>query len=195
MADRPTSDLETPPARLFLGVEIPDDAKRAIAAAIEPLREVFPRVRWLPAANWHVTLKFLGPTLSPLVPWIEQTVGGLAIEHAPARVSVRGIGAFPGMGRARVVWAGVDDPTDAMTLLASGLDAALATEFRADMRAFTPHVTVARPEPPIRLADAIAEAGTLSTVPFLIDRVVLFRSHLRRPAPRYEAIAAFPLGG
>ena len=30
---------------------------------------------------------------------------------------------------------------------------------------------------------------------FQVDRIVLFRSHLRRPAPRYEPIATFALGG
>ena len=31
--------------------------------------------------------------------------------------------------------------------------------------------------------------------PFEIDRIVLFRSHLRRPAPVYEPIGVFPLAG
>jgi RNA 2',3'-cyclic 3'-phosphodiesterase len=188
------SEAEAPSVRLFLGVEIPENAKRAIAAAIEPLCAALPRVRWLPAENWHVTVKFLGPTPPRLVPWVEETVGQVAAGHAAARVSLDGIGAFPSTGRARVVWAGVEDPMGALAQLAAGLDAALAAEFRVDMRAFTPHITVARPEPPIRLAEATGEAATLSTEPFSIDRLVLFRSHLRRPAPRYEPLSAFPLG-
>jgi len=30
---------------------------------------------------------------------------------------------------------------------------------------------------------------------FRVEEIVLFRSHLRRPAPRYEPIAAFALAG
>ena len=29
--------------------------------------------------------------------------------------------------------------------------------------------------------------------PFQVDRIVLFRSHLRRPAPVYEPVETFPL--
>lgn len=195
MPDDRMSDPEVGSERLFLAVEIPTEAKSAIVAAIEPLREAFPSARWLPAENWHVTLKFLGPTPETLVTWIERTVREVTGGHAPALASVRNLGAFPSTGRARVVWAGIDDPTGALTRLAAGLAASLAVEFRVDVRAFTPHVTVARPEPPIRLTEAIAEAPTLSTEAFPIDRVVLFRSHLGRPAPRYEPLATFPLTG
>lgn len=195
MASDRASEAQVPSVRLFLGVEIPEGAKEAIAAAIEPLREALPRVRWLPAENWHITVKFLGATPPRLVPWVEETVWRVAAGHAAARVSLGGIGAFPSTARARVVWAGVEDPMGALAQLAAGLDVALAAEFRVDMRAFTPHITVARPEPPIRLAAATGGAPTLSTEPFSVDRVVLFRSHLRRPAPRYEPLRAFALRG
>ena len=67
------------------------------------------------------------------------------------------------------------------------------TTFRPETRAFTPHLTVARSDPPLELPAAFV-ATPVRPVRFRIDRVVVFRSHLRRPAPRYEPLASFPLG-
>jgi 2'-5' RNA ligase len=78
--------------------------------------------------------------------------------------------------------------------LAGALDDALEAEFEPERRAFRPHLTVARSDPPIPLPASFAETDLASDA-FPIDRVVLFRSHLRRPAPRYEPLAEFPLSG
>lgn len=193
MARDRASRPEAPPLRLFVAVDVPEDAKRAVARAIEPWRAAFPRARWAPPENWHVTLKFLGPTWPRLVSWVEEVVGAVAAGHEPVRARVMGLGAFPSAGRARVAWAGLEDPASALTAIASGLEAALAREFRAELRAFRPHITVARSEPPLRLPETFAETA-LATEPFTIDRLVLYRSHVRRPAPRYEPVGTFPLG-
>src|SRR5437763_6490524 len=86
---------EAKPLRLFLAVEIPAQEKAAVASAIEPWRADFPRARWVPVENWHVTLKFLGSTYPRLTEWIERSVGGVAADSAPFRTRVTGMGAFP----------------------------------------------------------------------------------------------------
>lgn len=194
MARDRTSRPEAEPLRLFLAVEIPPPAKAAVASAIEPWRADFPKARWVPAVNWHVTLKFLGSTYPRLADWIERSVGGVAADIAPFRTRITGMGAFPSRGRARVVWAGLDDRPGRIAGLALALDAALASEFRPETRAFHAHLTVARSDPPLVLPEAFGQTP-LETAPFAIERIVLFRSHLRRPAPRYEALREFRLGG
>jgi 2'-5' RNA ligase len=67
----------------------------------------------------------------------------------------------------------------------------LAREFAPEQRAFTPHLTVARFDPPVGLEPLEV---VFESEPFGIDRLVLFRSHLRRPAPVYEPIGLFPFG-
>ena len=179
---------------MFIAIEIPEGAKRAIVAAIEPWQERFPRTRWIPPENWHVTLKFLGPTGERLIPWVEERVRAVASTHEPVSVCIDGLGAFPSVGRARVIWAGVDDPAGELSRIAAGLAAELATEFRPEIRPFTPHLTVARSEPPIALPDAYP-ATPLRSEPFSVDRLVMFRSNLRRRVPRYEQIDDAPLRG
>ena len=74
------------------------------------------------------------------------------------------------------------------------LDEALRAEFPPERRAFTAHLTVARSDPPIALPAAFAE-GEVRSEPFRVSALVLYRSHLQRPAPRYEPLRSFPLSG
>jgi 2'-5' RNA ligase len=194
MARDRASRPEAASRRLFMAVEIPDEVKRIVDEAVEPWRLAFPRARWVPLGNWHVTLKFLGATWPRLHEWVLGAVEGVARSHVPVRARLHGLGAFPSATRARVLWAGVDDPTGGLGSIAADLDTALAEEFRVEMHAFHAHLTVARSEPPLRLPPEYG-ATTLLTEAFSIERLVVFQSHLRRPASLYEPIAVFPLSG
>ena len=193
MARDRASRPEPKPLRLFVAFSIPDGAKSAIAEAVAPWMEEFPRARWVPQENWHVTLRFLGATFPRLVEWVHEEVAAVAAETGPFRTHVEGLGAFPSARRARVVWAGLVDPQDRIDGLVSGLNAALGREFPSRQQAFHPHLTVARSDPPIDLPEAFSQTA-LESEDFPVERLVLFRSHLRRPAPFYEPLASFELG-
>ncbi len=193
MARDRASRPEAKPLRLFVAIEVPERVRDDIEDAVLPWRERFPKAKWVPKENQHVTLKFLGSTWPRLVGWVQDQILGVASAHAPFRVTATGIGAFPSQRRARVLWAGLDDPEGRMAEIAALLDQALAPEFEPEKRGFTAHLTVARFEPQVPLEDL--EGNALSTEAFQVDRLVLFRSHLRRPAPIYEPLRAFPLGG
>jgi 2'-5' RNA ligase len=180
------------PLRLFVAIEIPDAAKAAMREAFAPWRERFPQARWVPPENQHVTLKFLGSTWPRLAEWVPDRVEQVADGHEGFSTRLTGVGAFPSARRARVLFAGLDDRGGRMAELAQDLDAALAHEFKPENRSFRPHLTVARSDPAIALPDAFGET-TLETEPFEVGGLVLFRSHLQRPAPRYEPLSRFPL--
>lgn len=192
MARDRASRPEAKPLRLFLATEAPEGVRAALAGAVAPLRERFPRARWVPVENQHVTLKFLGSTYPRLVEWVTATVGEVASRHAPFATRVDGLGAFPNARRARVLWAGLDDAGSSFERLAADLDEALSKEFKPEKRAFTPHLTVARFDPTVTVDP---EEIAFESEPFEVGRIVLFRSHLRRPAPVYEPIAVEPLRG
>jgi RNA 2',3'-cyclic 3'-phosphodiesterase len=145
----------------------------------------------VPIENQHVTVKFLGATPTPLVDRVREAIEAVAAASAAFRSRVDGLGAFPTARRARVLWAGLDDAEGRLVALAGAVDRALSRDFPAEKRAFSPHLTIARFEPPVGLP----ELPAIATEAFAVDRVVLFRSHLRRPAPVYEPLATFPLGG
>jgi 2'-5' RNA ligase len=185
---------EAKPLRLFVAIEIPPGAKDAVAEAIEPLRTQFPNARWAPQENWHVTLKFLGGTYPRLLDWIVERLGTVAGDAVAFRTRVSALGSFPSSERARVLWAGLGDGPGRIAELALGVDAALSKEFKPETRPFSAHITVARSDPPLQLPETLARTP-LASEPFSVGELVLFRSHLRRPAPRYEALSRFPFGG
>jgi len=194
MARDRASRPEAKPLRLFVAIEIPQGVRDAVEAAVAPWRERHPRAKWVPKQNQHVTLKFLGSTWPRLVEWVTETVGAVAATSAPFESRAVGLGAFPSSHRARVLWAGLEDPDGQMGALAAALDGALAKEFEPEKRPFAAHLTVARFEPAVPLGEDLT-AAALGTEPFAIDRLVLFRSHLQRPAPVYEPLCEFALGG
>ena len=192
MARDRASRPEATPLRLFVAVEVPEDIRSRLGEAVAPVRDRFPKARWVRPRNQHVTMKFLGSTYPRLVEWVTETVSGVARKHVTFATRVEGLGVFPNARRARVLWAGLDDAGGGLTGLATDLDEALSREFAPEKRAFTPHVTVARFEPPVGLEPI---GAVFESERFLVHRVVLFRSHLRRPAPVYEPLGTYPLEG
>lgn len=193
MARERAARPEDKPLRLFVAFDLPEEAARAVSDAIAPWRDAFPKARWVPESNRHVTLRFLGRTFPRLLGWVQERVVRAASETVPFDTRLTELGAFPAPGRARVLWVGLDDRAGRMAEVALGLDAALAGEFRPETRAFTPHLTLARSDPPLALPTGFAEAP-VRPVAFRIEQVTLYRSHLQRPAPWYEPLATFRLG-
>ena len=193
MARKRSARPEARPIRLFVAVETPEEGKRAVARALGGWRDRFPKARWVPEENWHVTVKFVGWTYPRLLDWVRERVSTAAAGSAPFETRLTELGAFPSPRRARVLWAGLDDRAGAMAELALAMDASMAKEFKPEVRAFRPHLTVARSDPPLVMPDGFAGTA-IEPVAFRVDHVTMFRSHLQRPAPRYEPLATFPLG-
>jgi 2'-5' RNA ligase len=180
--------------RLFVAVEVPDAAKAAAADAVAGLRERFPKARWTPPENQHVTLAFLGRTWPRLEAWVRERIAEAATGLAPFEVRLDTLGAFRAPSRARVVWVGLhDEPPGALEGAAAAVQGALESEFPRDRRPFSAHLTLARSDPPLTLTEEDL-AVPVRSIAWRVDRVILFRSHLQRPAPRYEALQSFRLG-
>jgi RNA 2',3'-cyclic 3'-phosphodiesterase len=197
MARDRASRPEAKPLRLFAAVDAPKRAVDALADAVAPWRERLPGGRWVRPENWHVTVKFLGRTWPRLVQWVHESCREAAASVRPFRLSLDGLGVFPGPSRARVLWAGLRDEEGSLGTLAEALDRSLAKEFPPEKRRYTGHLTVARFDPPVPVREAIDElrATEIDTPPFRVTKLVLYRSHLSPRGARYEALEAFPLGG
>jgi 2'-5' RNA ligase len=181
--------------RLFVALEIPAEVCAAVEAAFAPWRAPLPTARWVPPENLHVTVRFLGSVRPEVVDEVSSAVGSAAAAVAPFGTRLDGVGAFPSASRGRVLWAGLHDPLGRMAELGLALDAALGPTFRREVRAFRPHVTVARCDPPARLPQAFA-ATPLDPAPFEVVRAVLFESvPVGGGSPRYEPVGVHPLIG
>ena len=178
--------------RLFLAVALPPRQLDWLEACERELGELWPAARWTSAAGRHVTLKFLGATDPGLVPTIAELAGGVASLRNQAAVRLEGLGVFPSMRRARVLWVGLADPEELLTALATGLDEALAeVGFEAEKRPYSPHVTLARFRTPVRV-EALPDPPPLPD-PFEVASFGLWRSRLSPKGATYELLEDFTL--
>jgi len=187
---------EPKPLRLFLAFDVPEAAKDAVDALLVPRRSRTP-ARWTGRGGWHVTVKFLGRTWPRLVPDVEAAAAAAASASAPFRTALDAVGVFPSTRRARVLWVGLHDPDERFAGVAAHLDRALEEYFVPERRPFTPHLTLARLQPPRDLGefDPSLVGSAVSAEPFDVDRLVLYRSHLSPAGARYEPTGSWPLGG
>ena len=187
--------------RLFAALVPPEEAVGHLDAFLEVRRSAAP-FRWATAEQLHVTLAFLADVEERRIEDLSERLGRAAARRTAFRTAIAGGGAFPNVGRARVIWAGLDlaDParTELDRLATGGRAAAGRAGITVDGQRFRPHVTVARLGRPqeatswVRLLDGYA--GPRWTA----DRVTLVASYLGegpRGRPRYESVDEFPLSG
>ena len=180
--------------RLFFAVSVPPDLLESLQERLADLKSAFPQARWTATAAQHLTCKFLGATPEDSLEDVLRTGAAVAREKQGAAVSLSKLGAFPSARRARVLWLGIDDPAGVLTGLAEGLSGALERlGFAAEVRAFTPHLTLARFKDPVKLPSELVLSGS-SLPPFEVSEVGLWRSHLSPKGARYELLDALPLG-
>lgn len=69
--------------RIFLGIKLPEKTKNIIRETIKPLQKEYPTALWVPSANYHVTLCFIGEVIDHkrLIPKIETVLFDLAPFH------------------------------------------------------------------------------------------------------------------
>jgi 2'-5' RNA ligase len=181
--------------RLFIAVDISDEARDAAARYIEQMDEKFTHVsaKWERTEKLHLTLKFLGSVEEHLIPKIKGLVDLSAAEAKSFVVEIAGTGAFPSAKNPRVLWLGVHEPTGAMNEMAKHIDGGCAQiGFEPEKRAFEPHLTLAR----IRDARKAGELGRehvenkFGPVSFTCCQLIIYESHLGRDGSTYEKLHA-----
>lgn len=179
--------------RLFIGVPLTDGARREIDTRLRrALPEGVPG-RAVPAASWHLTLRFLGATGADQLATVR--AGLWAADRGGAfRVRFGGMGAFPRPRSARVLWIGVTEGTEGLRALARvAEDAARAAGFAPEGKRYTPHLTLSRIHPPRDVSAAVARVPPVD-VEMPVGEIVVFRSHLGGGPARYEPVERIPLG-
>ncbi len=125
--------------RLFVAIDIPAAVTERLVKLSPPLRGV----RSLSADQIHLTISFLG-NVGPIA---EKTFREklAAIRFTRFFMPVAGIGMFPQKGKPNVIWAGVGAGHPQLFHVYKRVqEAALAAGLQPDLRAFHPHITLAR---------------------------------------------------
>jgi len=93
--------------------------------------------------NIHITMRFLGDIKPTMVDSVHEAMK--KVSFSAFDCEIRGLGVFPDLRYARVVWAGIKKGAGELKNVFNQLEPNLRLlGFRPDLRGFSPHLTLAR---------------------------------------------------
>jgi len=166
-------------SRLFVAAPVPDGVRDLLATRLPRPEE--PGVRWVPAHQWHVTLRFVGDLDTADEAALVAALDRLAAPAAEARLGPR----VSRLGRSVVCL-----PVSGLDELAGAVRDATAGIGEAPDRPFVGHLTLAR----LRDRAACGVSGTAVDLGFDVNEVVLVRSTLGPGGATHEPVHHLALG-
>jgi 2'-5' RNA ligase len=150
--------------RLFTAIDLPPEIRERLDRLIGTLRPLA-RIGWSPAANLHITTKFIGEWPEDRLPLLERTLAGLPM-RPPIPIRIGGLGFFPNPNAPRVFWAGVEAAPELAALAADTDRVLVALGVESERRGYSPHLTLARVKSPAKLDSFYAEVRRLGQPEF-----------------------------
>ena len=183
--------------RIFIALEPDRVFLESLLTCIEPLKQKYPGLRWVPVVNLHITLAFLGDTEPACLPLITAAVKNAVDKHADSGI-IQAAGdrlfTLPARKPANVLAMGFSRGGDRMAALARDIKMSLEAGgilLSERDRDFLPHLTLARKgKTPITIDK---EDSSISTNGDIIKAVV-FESVLKPRGAVYKELAVFRLG-
>jgi 2'-5' RNA ligase len=186
--------------RLFAALVPPPEALEHLAQFLEGRREASD-FRWVQSDQVHVTLTFLASVADRKLDDLVERLGRAAARRTAFETAIVGGGAFPNVGRAKVLWTGLDLDEAARTeldRLATGCRAAAnRAGIEVDGARFRPHLTLARTRFPHDVTSWVRLLDGYTGPRWRADELTLVQSHLGegpRGRPRHVIVEVFPLG-
>lgn len=174
--------------RVFVAVPLTNEIKDEVAKAAAALRESMgDGVKWVDPKNYHLTMAFIGSIPESRIGDVERVIGGVSF---PQKFNVKfcGVGVFPNLSKARVLWVGISEGNDALSKISAAISEKLKeSKFDVDDKPFKPHMTIARFKTPAKIDRNILEEIEMNTE-MTSDRVVLYKSELKPEGPIYSEL-------
>ncbi|MDY7227659.1 RNA 2',3'-cyclic phosphodiesterase [Hyalangium rubrum] len=181
--------------RLFTAVTLGSAMEARATAAIERLRPVSPKARWVKPEGVHLTLVFLGEVDAAQLPALGEALTPVSHHHAPFTLTIEGGGCFGVPRHPHVLWAGVGGDIAALGALQAEVATVLEPlGFAKEKRMYTAHLTLARSKEPRGDATFLECQQVLAGEHWgqaRVEHLVLFESRGGRYEPRLE----LPLAG
>jgi 2'-5' RNA ligase len=185
--------------RVFFGAALPASAHVTLLDVQANIQRRSAGSRALPrfmaAAQWHVTLKFVGGIVEADVSKFAAIVEHEALCTPIIETQFVQLTGFPNVRRCRVVVAELADHDGSWTDLARRIEN--ATEqlgVAREARVFRPHVTLARLKVPLPIGGWLTDAE-LDRSSFSVSELNLYRSIPEPAGSRYVALASASFAG
>ncbi len=176
--------------RLFVALDFPLSVREELVR-IQPRRT--PGLRLGAVEQMHLTLHFIGEAE------VEPVIAALTkVACRSCSLQISGIGKFPPVGRATVLWAGVPVTAELLGLHAA-VGAVLAeVGFRVEARPYAPHITLARCGPKVAadVVEGFLDRNQGWSLPAVeMSSFALYSSVIHNEGPVYRCEQSFPLLG
>lgn len=179
---------------MFIAFELPENIIIGLKQIQCSLKQTGMALRWVQPKNMHLTLKFLGTVSAERCKEIEAVIAEATDGFNPLNLRVKGIGVFPNIKKARVLWAGLSGETAALLNFQQNLDTCLAQKgICTEKKPFKAHLTLGRIKrkiDPNQLLNALGAFSDFETERFRTHRIVLFESDLRPTGAVYTPVYA-----
>ncbi len=172
--------------RLFIGIGVPNAVGERLSLAARS-QDMPQGTRWTPPSNMHVTLSFPGNVAQGLLEQIQRSLS--AIRSDRFRVEITGLGVFANAG---ILMASVK-PSTALVNLAERVNVAMERcGIPRELRAYTPHVTLARFKGRLSVQPSDKRDSAFFQA-FEALEFRLYESFTRPEGAQYEVLNRFPL--
>jgi 2'-5' RNA ligase len=176
--------------RSFVAVALPDQQRSALAEYLDRCRVLAPGLRWVSAANLHLTLRFLGSVEHEQLERLATSLRGVAF--TPFQLGLDGLGTFGRGPAVRVAWLGVAEGSSQLAGLAAEIEARCAEiGLEPEERPYNAHLTLARSRERrgARLPELPAPP---ELAPWTVAGFQLYRSQTGPGGAVYSQLASFP---
>jgi 2'-5' RNA ligase len=176
-------------ARLFVAMDLPADARQALADWRDDVFAGRDDVRLVAPEALHVTLVFLGWQDEQAAPAIAEA-GFRAASSQPPLLRAAGVRALPPRDP-RLFALDLEDDEERATALQRAVSDALAAGrwYRPEKRPFWPHITLARVKRGSRRVPPLPDSPAPPADAFEARELTLYRSTLRPQGALYEPLA------
>ena len=182
--------------RAFIAIDLSPAIQAKLQELLMQLKDRMPGlpVRWVPAQNIHLTLKFLGEVSVSNLTVLQQSLQQEVAAHRSFEVVVEGLGVFPSYRRPKVIWVGLSAPQELVTLQKRIEQEAERLGYSREDRGFTPHLTLGRVSRNAntaeihRIGESVEryEVNTLGSM--IVSQVKLYKSDLQPGGAIYTCL-------
>ncbi len=127
--------------RAFIAIEV--GFSHEMEKLYRMLKETGAKLKMVEPENIHLTIKFLGEIDEEMVRKVKEEMMNAVSEVKPFRGVLRGIGAFPGKNRIRVIWIGFHDNGEVVKI-SKAIDEGISRYGFKKEKSYVPHITIAR---------------------------------------------------
>lgn len=184
---RPTRSIRM---RVFVALQLPDKTRQNLSRSAETLRHFDKGGKFVPAANYHITLSFLGEVADDDLIYVQAAMDKVAHMTAPT-MAVSQISVL----RASDIVCAKFRYDKALTELHEALAEELESRhFTVEHRAYRPHVTLVRKYKFTLPFSEVSKSVDVFNMPFVADKMVLYASNLEGGTPVYTPLYTVTLG-